>query len=331
MVDQLQGARVFSNIDLRSGYHQLKIAKEDIQKTAFRTRYGHFEFLVMPFGLTNAPAVFMALMNKVFQPFLDKFVIVFIDDILIYSKDAQDHENHLRIVLQILREKQLYAKLSKYEFWLDHVVFLGHVVSSRGIEVDPKKVEAVLNWEVPRNITEVRSFLGMAGYYICFVEGFSKIAGPMTKLLHKNVPFQWNEAAKQSFDELKHRLTSAPNLTTPSGQGGFVVYSDASHQGLGCVLMQYGRVIAYASRQLRPHEVSYHVHDLELAAVVVALKIWRHYLYGETFQIFTDHKSLKYLMTQKELNMRQRRWLELLKDYDCTIEYHPGKANTTAL
>ncbi|WOH04359.1 hypothetical protein DCAR_0623768 [Daucus carota subsp. sativus] len=306
------------------------VSEPSVQNTAFRTRYGHFEFLVMPFGLTNAPAVFMALMNKVFQPFLDKFVIVFIDDILVYSKSKSEHEEHLRTALQILRENQLYAKLSKCEFWLDHVVFLGHVISSKGIEVDPKKIEAIWNWEVPKNVTEVRSFLGMAGYYRRFVEGFSKIAGPMTKLLRKNVPFQWTEEAQQSFDELKRRLTSAPVLTTPSGQGGFVVYSDASQQGLGCVLMQYGKVIAYASRQLRPHEKSYPVHDLELAAIVFALKIWRHYLYGETFQIFTDHKSLKYLMSQKELNMRQRRWVELLKDYDCTLEYHPGKANIVA-
>ncbi|WOH07597.1 hypothetical protein DCAR_0727029 [Daucus carota subsp. sativus] len=306
------------------------VSEPSVQNTAFRTRYGHFEFLVMPFGLTNAPAVFMALMNKVFQPFLDKFVIVFIDDILVYSKSKSEHEEHLRIALQILRENQLYAKLSKCEFWLDHVVFLGHVISSKGIEVDPKKIEAIWNWEVPKNVTEVRSFLGMAGYYRRFVEGFSKIAGPMTKLLRKNVPFQWTEEAQQSFDELKRRLTSAPVLTTPSGQGGFVVYSDASQQGLGCVLMQYGKVIAYASRQLRPHEKSYPVHDLELAAIVFALKIWRHYLYGETFQISTDHKSLKYLMSQKELNMRQRRWVELLKDYDCTLEYHPGKANIVA-
>ena len=166
--------------------------------------------------------------------------------------------------------------------------------------------------------------------YRSFVEGFSKIAGPMTKLLRKNIPFEWTEEAQQSSNELKRRLTLDPVLTTPSGQGGFVVYNDASQQGLGCVLMQHGKVIAYASRQLRPHKKSYPVHDLELAAVVFALKIWRHYLYGETFQIFTDHKSLKYLMNQKELNMRQRRWVELLKDYDCTLEYYPGKANIVA-
>ena len=330
LFDQLQGAQVFSKIDLRSGYHQLKIAETDIPKTAFRTRYGHYEFLVMPFGLTNAPAVFMALMNKVFQSYLDKFVIVFIDDILIYSRNKSEHEQHLRTVLQTLREKQLYAKFSKCEFWLDQVVFLGHVVSAKGIKVDPTKIEAVVKWDPPRNVTEVRSFLGLAGYYRRFVEGFSIIATPLTKLLRKHVEFRWTDVCQQSFEELKARLTSAPVLANPSGTGGFVIYSDASYQGLGCVLMQHGKVIAYASRQLRPYEVTYPTHDLELAAVVFALKIWRHYLYGETFQIFTDHKSLKYLMSQKELNMRQRRWLELLKDYDCTIEYHPGKANVVA-
>ena len=226
LFDQLQGSRVYSKIDLRSGYHQLRVQESDVPKTAFRTRYGHFEFLVMPFGLTNAPASFMDLMNRVFQPYLDRFVIIFIDDILVYSGSSEEHSEHLRIVLQTLRERQLYA--------------------------------------------------------------------------------------------------------FPNGRDGFVVYSDASRQGLGCVLMQNDWVIAYASRQLKKHEENYPTHDLELAAVVFALKIWRHYLYGVPCRIFTDHKSLQYIFTQKELNLRQRRWLELIKDYDCTIEYHPGKANVVA-
>ena len=330
LFDQLQGAGVFSKIDLRSGYHQLKVAEQDVPKTAFRTRYGHYEFRVMPFGLTNAPAAFMALMNRVFQPYLDRFVIVFIDDILIYSQSTDEHAEHLRTVLQTLREKKLYAKLTKCEFWIDQVIFLGHVISKQGIQVDPKKIETVLKWEAPTNVSEVCSFLGLAGYYRRFVEGFSIMAGPLTKLLRKGVTFHWDDHCQRAFENLKQRLTTAPVLTLPSGRGGFVIYSDASYQGLGCVLMQHNKVIAYASRQLRPHEVSYPVHDLELAAVVYALKIWRHYLYGETFQIFTDHKSLKYLMSQRELNMRQRRWIELLKDYDFTIEYHPVKANVVA-
>ncbi|CAL1405927.1 unnamed protein product [Linum trigynum] len=255
-------------------------------------------------------------MNRVFQEYLDKFVIVFIDDILIYSKSEEEHKIHLRIVLQILSEKQLYAKFSKCEFWLKEVIFLGHVISGRGVEVDPKKVEAVVSWAPPKDLYELRSFLGMAGYYRRFVEGFSKIAAPLTKLLRKNTKYVWDESCQKSFDELKKKLTTAPVLALPSNHGEFVVYSDASYQGLDCVLMQDGRVIAYASRQLCPHEVNYPTHDLELAAVVFALKIWRHYLYGETFKILTDHKSLKYILDKKDLNSRQRRWIELLKDYD---------------
>ncbi|XP_050238154.1 uncharacterized protein LOC126687641 [Mercurialis annua] len=279
LFDQLQGARVFSKIDLRSGYHQLKIKNPDVPKTAFRTRYGHYEFLVMPFGLTNAPAAFMDLMNRVFKPYRDSFVIVFIDDILVYSRSEEEHAEHLRLVLQTLREKQLYAKFSKCEFWLRKFMFLGHVISAEGIYVDPKKVEAIINWNSPSNVHEVRSFLV---------------------------------------------------LTLLVTDLGYVVYNDASNNGLGCVLMQQGKVIAYASRQLRPHELNYPTHDVELAAVIFALKIWRHYLYGKKCLVYTDHKSLKYILSQKELNLRQRRWIELLKDYDLTIEYHPGKANVVA-
>ncbi|GMJ13693.1 hypothetical protein HRI_005038600 [Hibiscus trionum] len=330
LFDQLKGASVFSKIDLRSGYYQMLVKEPDVSKTAFRTRYGHYEFLVMPFGLTNAPAAFMDLMNRIFRPYLDKFVVVFIDDILIYSKDSVTHEEHLRIVLQTLREKQLYAKFSKCEFWLTEVSFLGHVISSAGIQVDPKKIQAILEWIPPKNVGEIRSFLGLAGYYRRFVKGFSLIASPLTKLLRKDIPFMWTVDQQRSFDQLKQILTHAPVLVQPEPGKDFTVYSDASHQGLGCVLMQEGKVIAYASRQLKPHELNYPTHDLELAAVVFALKIWRHYLYGEKCYLFTDHKSLKYLLTQKELNLRQRRWMELLKDYDLVIDYHPGKANVVA-
>ncbi|KAL0544328.1 hypothetical protein IC582_019441 [Cucumis melo] len=330
LFDQLQGATVFSKIDLRSGYHQLRIKDEDVPKTAFRSRYGHYEFIVMSFGLTNAPAVFMDLMNRVFREFLDTFVIVFIDDILIYSKTEAEHEEHLRMVLQTLRDNKLYAKFSKCEFWLKQVSFLGHVVSKDGVSVDPAKIEAVTGWTRPSTVSEVRSFLGLAGYYRRFVENFSRIATPLTQLTRKGAPFVWSKACEDSFQTLKQKLVTAPVLTVPDGSGSFVIYSDASKKGLGCVLMQQGKVVAYASRQLKSHEQNYPTHDLELAAVVFALKIWRHYLYGEKIQIFTDHKSLKYFFTQKELNMRQRRWLELVKDYDCEILYHPGKANVVA-
>src|SRR5512136_2986103 len=330
LFDQLKGATVFSKIDLRSGYHQLRIKEEDIPKTAFTTRYGLFECTVMSFGLTNAPAFFMNLMNKVFMEYLDKFVVVFIDDILIYSKTKEEHEEHLRLALEKLREHQLYAKFSKCEFWLSEVKFLGHVISSGGVAVDPSNVESVLSWKQPKNVSEIRSFLGLAGYYRRFIEGFSKLARPMTELLKKEKKFRWSTACEDSFQEMKKRLTTAPVLTLPDIRKDFEIFCDASRQGLGCVLMQERKVVAYASRQLRPHEVNYPTHDLELAAVIHALKIWRHYLIGNRCEVYTDHKSLKYIFTQTELNMRQRRCLELIKDYDLGIHYHPGKANVVA-
>jgi len=296
LFDQLQGAGIFSKIDLPSGYHQLKIRREDVPKTTFRTRYGHYKFLVMPYRLANTPAAFMDIMNRVFKEFLDQFVVVFIDDILIYSKSPKEHEGHWRIVPQKLRDERFYAKFSKCEFWLERISFLGHVISKEGITVDPQKIEAVVDWERPTNVHEIRSFLGLVGYYRRFVEGFSKLSGPLTALT-KNARFEWTDECERSFQELKQRLVTAPILTLPSRSGGFVIYSDASRRGLGCVLMQNGKVAAYASRQLKNHELNYPTHDLEFAAVVFALKIWRHYLYGDKCEIYTDHKSLKYLFT----------------------------------
>ncbi|GJU86100.1 putative reverse transcriptase domain-containing protein [Tanacetum coccineum] len=272
LFDQLQGSLFFSKIDLRSGYHQQRVHEDDILKTAFKTRYGHFEFIVMPFSLTNAPAIFMDLNNRVCRSYLDKFMIVFIDDILIYSKTQEEH----------LKEAQ----------------FLGHVINGNVIHVDPSKIEAV------------------------------RIGKPLELRLSKT--FNWGEEQEYAFQTLKDKLCNAPVLALPDGSEDFVVYCDASGIGLGCVLMQRGKVIAYASRQLKIHENNYTTHDLELGAVVFALKIWRHYLYGTKSVIYTDHKSLQHIFSQKELNMRQRRWIELFSDYDCEIRYHPGKANVVA-
>ncbi|GJZ21754.1 putative reverse transcriptase domain-containing protein [Tanacetum coccineum] len=272
LFDQLQGSSVYSKIDLRSGYHQLRVREEDIPKTAFRTRYGHYEFQVMPFGLTNAPAVFMDLMNRVCKPYLDKFVIVFIDDILIYSKNKQEHEEHLKLILELLKKEELYAKFSKCEFWIPKVQFLSHVIDNEGIHVDPSKIKSIKDWTSP----------------------------------------------------------NAPILSLPEGSEDFIAYCDALKKGLGAVLMQREKVISYASRQLKIYEKNYMTHDLELGAVVFALKIWRHYLYRTKCTVFTDHKSLQHILDQKELNMRQHRWLELLSDYDCDIHYHLGKANVVA-
>ncbi|WVZ93642.1 hypothetical protein U9M48_039607 [Paspalum notatum var. saurae] len=270
------------------------------------------------------------MMNSVFMNELDKFVVVFIDDILVYSKSEEEHKEHLRIVLNRLREHKLYAKFSKCAFWLKQVSFLGHILSEKGVAVDPSKVKDVLNWKQPETVTEIRSFLGLAGYYRRFIKDFSKTAKPMTSLTKKNAKYVWSSNCEEAFQTLKKLLTSAPVLAQPDVTKPFDVYCDASGNGLGCVLMQEGRVIAYASHQLKKHEANYSTHDLELVAVVHTLNIWRHYLLGNTCHIYTDHKSLKYILTQPELNMRQRRWLELIKDYDLEIHYHPGKANVIA-
>ncbi|GKC64339.1 putative reverse transcriptase domain-containing protein [Tanacetum coccineum] len=267
LFDQLQGSQFFSKIDLRYGYHQLRVHEDDILKTAFRTCYGHFEFTVMPFGLTNAPA---------------------------------EHVEHLRLVLGLLKKEKPYAKFSKCEFWLREVQFLGHVINGNGIHVDPSKIEAVKNWKAPRTPTEVRSFVGLAGYYRRFIENFSKIAKSLTILTQKCKIFDWGEEHELAFQTLKDKLCNAPVLALPDGPEDFV---------------------------LKIHEKNYTTHDLELGAVVFALKICRHYLYGTKSVIYTDHKSLQHIFSQKELNMRQHRWIELFSHYDCEIRYHPGKEN----
>jgi hypothetical protein len=330
LFDQLVGAKVFYKIDLRSGYHQIKIRASDIPKTTFSTRYGLYEFLVMSFGLTNAPAYFMYLMNSVFMSELDKFVVVFIDDILVYSKNEEEYDGHLHVVLQRLREHHLYAKLSECDFWLKEIKFLGHTISQAGIAIDPDKVQEVMNLKLPMTVRQIQSFLGLAGYYRRFIPDFSRIAKPITELLKKEAKFVWSQKCEDAFHALRQHLTTSPVLAQPDSSKPFDVYCDASSTGLGCVLMQDNRVIAYASRALMPHEQNYPTHDLELAIVVHALKIWRHYLMGTHCNIFTDHKSLKYIFTQADLNMRQRRWLELIKDYDLEVHYHLGKANVVA-
>ncbi|GJS85504.1 putative reverse transcriptase domain-containing protein [Tanacetum coccineum] len=254
------GSSVYSKIDLRSGYHQLRVREEDISKTAFRTRYGHYEFQ-FAFGVV--------------------------------PQQARSHEEHLKIILELLKKEELYAKFSKCEFWIPKVQFLGHVIDNKGIHVDPAKIESVKDWASPKT-PQRRIFMG--------------------------------DKQEAAFQLLKQKLCSAPILALPEGSEDFIVYCDASKKGLGAVLMQREKVISYASRQLKIHEKNYTTHDLELGAVVFALKIWRHYLYGTKCTVFTDHKSLQHILNQKELNMRQRRWLELLSDYDCDIRYHPGKA-----
>ncbi|GJX98338.1 putative reverse transcriptase domain-containing protein [Tanacetum coccineum] len=274
LFDQLQGSSVYSKINLRSGYHQLRVREEDIPKTAFKNRYGHYEFQVMPFGLTNVPT---------------------------------EHQEHLKAILELLKEEEF-----------------------QGIHVDPAKIKSIKDWASPKTPTEIRQFLGLAGYYRRFIEGFSKITKLMTKLTQKGVKFDWGDKEEAAFQLIKQKLCSAPILALPEGSKDFIVYCDALIKGLGSVLMQREKVIAYASRQLKIHGKNYTTHDLELGAVVFALKIWRHYLYGTKCMVFTDHKSLQHILNQKELNMRQRHWLELLSDFDCEIRYHPRKVNVVA-
>nr|GEU41366.1 putative reverse transcriptase domain-containing protein [Tanacetum cinerariifolium] len=239
--------------------------EEDIPKTAFRTHYGHFKFIVMPFGLTNASVIFMDLINRVCMPMLDKSIIIFIDDILVYFKSKEKHEVHLREFLETLRKERLYAKFSKCESWLQEVQFLGHVINSKGLKVDPAKVEEVMNWQAPKNV-KIRSFLGLAGYYRRFIQDFSKIASPLTKLSKKNSPFMWGKEQEEAFDILRKKLCEASILVLQEGTEDMVVYVDASYSGLRCVLMQRGKVIAYVSRQLKKHEENYPTHDLEFDA-----------------------------------------------------------------
>jgi hypothetical protein len=330
LFDQLGGASIFSNIDLRSGYHQVQIKSEDIHKTAFRTRYGHYEFVVVPFRLTNALATFMCLMNNVLSKFLDKFVLVFIDDILIYSKNKEEHEEHLRLVLQVLREHHLYGKFSKCNFFQKKIHYLGHVISEEGVVVDPDKIRSIMEWSTPKNISYIGSFMGLAGYYRRFIKGFSKIGCPITALQKKGAKFTWTQECEEIFQSLKHLLTHAPVLKITDPEAEFLVCTNACKEGLRGFLMQEGSVVGYESRKLNEHEANYVTHDLELATIVHALKMWRHYLMGRKFVLMTYHCGLRYLFDQPKLNARQARWMALLSEFDFEIKHVKGKENKVA-
>ncbi len=336
LFDRLRGAKWFSSIDLYSGYHQVRIHPEDVPKTAFRTRYGHYEFCVLPFGLTNAPATFMNLMNDVLRPHLDSSVVVFIDDILIYSKTKEEHDKHVRQVLDLLRQHKLYAKRSKCKMYRQSVEFLGHVVSERGIEMDPSKVQAVSEWPVPGSAKDIRCFLGLAGYYRRFIRGFSAIAAPISELLKEEHKFEWTAQQQQSFDQLKQALTTGPVLILPDPDLPYVVCTDASGIAVGaCLCQDQGQglqPIAYYSKKLSAAERNYPTHEQEQLAIILALREWRHYLDGSRFRIVvqTDHAPLKHLDTQPNLSKRQIRWMQHMAEFDYEIEYTPGKGNVVA-
>lgn len=334
LIDQLAKAKVFSKIDLRSGYHQIRVKEKDVYKTAFSTKFGQYEFQVMPFGLTNAPATFQGLMNRIFRPYLDKFVVVFLDDILIYSQTPEEHKSHLKVVFQILRENRLFGKLSKCEFFKDEVEYLGFRIGKNGVSTDPGKIQAIVNWPIPTSVRDVRSFLGLAGFYRKFVKDFSKIATPLYNLTKKDQKFQWTERENIAFEELKKALTTTPVLVIPDPEKPYILRTDASNQGYGAVLMQdQGKglqPIAYESHKCSQSEVNASTYEKEARAIVHALNKWRHYLEGAKVEIITDHQPLQYLSTQTKLDAKQRRLYEAICNFEATISYKPGKSNAVA-
>lgn len=322
-------ASIFSKMDLRAGFHQIRMAPDDIFKTAFRTHEGHYEFVVMPFGLSNAPATFQSMMNSVLKPYLRRFVTVFFDDILIYSASMEDHIRHLKMVLQCLLDHSLFAKLSKCVFGQTKVSYLGHLVDYQGVQPDPAKIDAVSSWPSPASLKQLRAFLGLAGYYRKFVRNFAHIASPLTALLKKDA-FSWTTEAESSFQALKGALTHTPVLALPNFELPFVIDTDASGIGIGAVLTQNGHPLAYFSKKLNPKMQAASTYERELFAVTEAVAKWRTYLLGNHFVIRTDQKSIKELSSQVVHTPAQQRFIIKLLGYDFSIEYKPGSTNTVA-
>ncbi|XP_050387420.1 uncharacterized protein LOC126803710 [Argentina anserina] len=327
LLDELHGATYFTKLDLRSGYHQIRMNKEDIPKTAFRTHEGHYEFVVMPFGLSNAPSTFQALMNDLLKMFLRKCVLVFFDDILIYSKDLESHMQHLEMVFRILHDNKLKLKESKCVFAQHKVQYLGHVISGEGVAADPEKITCLLNWPKPTTVKAMRGFLGLAGYYRRLVRNFGIIAQPLTQMLKAN-QFQWSPAADTAFEQLKQAVTTTPVLALPDFSKPFTVETDASGTGIGAVLSQDRHPIAYLSKALSLYHQNSSTYDKEMMAILFAVSKWRHYLLGRRFTIITDHQTLRHLLNQRISTPSQHRWLSKLMGYDYVIEYRAGAHNT---
>ena len=333
--DQLQQAKIFTKLDLRNAYHLVRIREGEEGKTGFNTPSGHYEYCVMPVGLTNAPAVFQAMINDVLRDFLDQFVYVYLDDILIYSPDLVTHQDHVNQVLKRPLEHQLYVKAEKSVFHAETVSFLGFIVAPGRVQMDPAKVSAVADWPTPDSRKKVQQFLGFANFYRRFVRGFSATAAPLHALTSTQVSFQWNPEAEKAFQELKRRFTTAPILTLPDPQRQFVVEVDASNDGVGAVLSQRsekdGKMhpCAFLSRRLSQAERNYDIGNRELLAVKVALEEWRHWLEGaeQPFIVWTDHKNLEFIRKAKRLNSRQARWVLFFNRFSFTLSYRPGSQN----
>uniref|UniRef100_A0A0D3C3B2 Reverse transcriptase domain-containing protein n=1 Tax=Brassica oleracea var. oleracea TaxID=109376 RepID=A0A0D3C3B2_BRAOL len=329
MLDELHGATIFTKLDLTAGYHQVRVHPTDVHKTAFRTHNGHYEYLVMPFGLCNAPSTFQALMNSVFRDYLRKFVLVFFDDILIFSRSWEEHLDHVKRVFEILHAKQLFVKQKKCAFGQSEVDYLGHLISGDGVKVDNTKIKAMLDWPSPTTITELRGFLGLTGYYRKFVKDYGIIAKPLTNLLKKG-KFEWSSPAEEAFNNLKTVMTTTPTLALPDFSTPFIIQTDASGEGIGAVLTQQGRPIAYMSRSLGVQKQSWSTYAREMLAIVIAVCTWRPYLLGCRFTIQTDQRSLRYLLEQRILTPEQQKWMGKLVGYDYEITYCPGSANAAA-
>ncbi|XP_039053116.1 uncharacterized protein LOC120195059 [Hibiscus syriacus] len=327
LLDQLSNAKYFTKLDLRSGYHQVRVAEGDEPKTTCVTRYGAFEFLVMRFGLTNAPATFCILMNQVFHDYLDKFVVIYLDDIMIFSNSIEEHLEHLRLVLTRLRENRLFVKKEKCAFAQTQVQFLGHIIERGRIRMDKEKVKAIQEWPTPQNVSELRSFLGLANYYRRFVEGYSRRVKLLTDLLKKGCEWVWSKDCQEAFDDLKKVVISEPVLTFPDLEKPIVVKRDASDYAIGGVLLQDKHPVAFESRKLNETEARYTAPEKELLVVIHCLRIWRHYLLGSKFVVKTDNTVVSHFLTQPKLTAKQARWQEFLAEFDFNFEHKVGNAS----
>lgn len=330
LLDELAGSRWFSKLDLRAGYHQIRMAEGDEHKTAFQTHSGHYEFKVMSFGLTGAPATFLGAMNDTLSPVLRKFVLVFFDDILIYSPDKESHLQHIKIVLQLLADNKWQVKLSKCSFAQQELSYLGHIIGVQGVSTDPSKIQDVLNWPQPTTLKKLRGFLGLAGYYRRFVKNFGVISKPLTMLLRKGVPFKWTAETESAFQQLKHALVAAPVLALPDFSKPFTIETDASDQGIGAVLSQDKHPIAFLSKALGPKTKGLSTYEKEYLAILLAVEHWRPYIQQGEFVILTNHHSLMHLSEQWLHTTWQQKAFTKLLGLQYRICYRKGLSNAAA-